>query len=384
MNAAVSALDLGRSLRARALATIDDIVLDLAFEPMTGDGATALLLSLYGHPAAGTVLNASLAIMGSAPMNVSLFGGISWLAWVVDELVGGRDADSVLARFDIALLQAFDDRVGFDLVGGLAGIGVMAASREQAGGAKIADRVLRKLEVAAVPFGDGVAWPTPVAHMSPSQRETYPDGMFDLGVAHGMGGVIGMLSQFVEAEIEVGRSRALLQRAVAWLRDAATPGCPRFGTNWPVDRGGPRIGWCYGDLGIAGVLLRASAALDDEALADEAVGLLRGVIAPLEERGAPDASFCHGAAGFAHIYSVAYQQTGLEDMRVQAVRWLREVIEMRKPGTGIAGYSSLKIDGDATRWEADRSLLTGVVGTALVLHAATTDDVPSWQRLFAL
>lgn len=71
-------------------------------------------------------------------------------------------------------------------------------------------------------------------------------------------------------------------------------------------------------------------------------------------------------------------------MREQALRWLREVIRMRSRGSGIAGYASLAIDGPAPRWEADPTLLSGVVGTALVLLAATEDREPGWQRLFTM
>jgi hypothetical protein len=210
--------------------------------------------------------------------------------------------------------------------------------------------------------------------------------MIDLGVAHGIPGVIGMLARFVEADVEVGRSRRLLEAAVAWLLGAVPAGRPRFGTSWPLDNGEvpTRIGWCYGDAGVAGVLLRAGRALDLAEVEATALGMLRDLASLRSHRGAPDASFCHGAAGLAHLYNVAFQLTGDGELRRQAVRWLREILRMRRADTGIAGYRSLSLDGGAPRWTDDPTLLSGVVGTALVLLAGIEEREPAWQRLFLL
>jgi hypothetical protein len=112
--------------------------------------------------------------------------------------------------------------------------------------------------------------------------------------------------------------------------------------------------------------------------------MLRDLAAPLAARGAPDASFCHGAAGLAHVYNVAFQRTGDGALRRHAERWLGEVLRMRRPGAGIAGYRSLGWGGGAPRWDDDATLLSGAVGTALVLLAAIEDREPAWQRLFVL
>jgi hypothetical protein len=86
----------------------------------------------------------------------------------------------------------------------------------------------------------------------------------------------------------------------------------------------------------------------------------------------------------AHIYNLAFQRTGDGVMREQALRWLHEVIGVRSPGTGIAGYASLDVSGPAPRREDDVTLLSGVVGTALVLLAAIEDRDPAWQQLFVM
>ena len=69
-------------------------------------------------------------------------------------------------------------------------------------------------------------------------------------------------------------------------------------------------------------------------------------------------------------------------MHAEAVRWIEEVLRWQTPGTGIGGYTSL--NGVTGAWEDNARLLSGAVGVALVLLAATEDDEPEWQRLFVV
>lgn len=378
---------------AEARAIVDDIASELAARPPSplpafkGDAGTVLLLAECSSSSLAPRLEQLLLTATSVPLTIALFGGASALAWLLDQLAEGPEVNALREHFDAALWRYLDvhewqDRK--DLASGLAGVGVMLASRNDAPARRMAERVLAHFEASAIESGPGITWRNEPRFLPESERALFPDGMVDLGVLHGVPGVIGMLAQFVEADIEVERSRSLLERAIAWLLRAVPSGCPRFGTSWPIDHWAKRIGWCYGDTGVASALLLASRALHSVELAGQALDLLRQVIPVLEECGAPDACFCHGAAGFAHVYNVAFQRSGDLEMRDQAVRWVREVIGMRSPGTGIAGYASLAIDGPAPRWEEDPTLLSGVVGTALVLLAAIEDREPAWQRLFAV
>ncbi len=381
-------------LAEAARAVAEEIAVRLARRPpsrepgLKGDAAAALLLARCGLPEAAARLEAALVAAVTRPLTMSLFGGLAGMAWVLGRLAG-PEADAAVAHFDAALwrhldVPRWDER--YDLMSGLAGVGVLVADRRDARARQIAERVLLHLERAAIVTGAGARWRTPPRFLPEARRARFPDGMIDLGVAHGTPGVIGMLARFVEAGIEVGRSRRLLEAAVAWLLGAVPAGRPRFGASWPADRGeaAKRIGWCYGDAGVAGVLLRAGRALGRAAVEAAALGMLRDLAAPLSARGAPDASFCHGAAGLTHIYNVAFQLTGDDALRRHAVRWLGEVLCLRRPGAGIAGYRSLRLDGGAPRWEDDPTLLSGAVGTALALLAAIEDREPAWPRLFVL
>lgn len=379
---------------AQARAVAEDIVLALEQQPpsqehgLLGDASLALVLAHCERPTANARLDSALKAVRARPPTISLFAGLSGVSWLIDHSVDEDEAGALVAHFDAALLRYLDVprwQERYDLISGLVGVGVYAAGCQGERAARLADRVLSHLEAIAIADGAGTTWRIPPHCLAPARRTRFPDGAVDLGVAHGVPGIIGMLAQFVDAGVQQDRSRRLLRSAVAWLMNAVPNGRPRFGTDWPANPDEvKRMGWCYGDPGVAGALLGASRALESPELEQEALALLAQIAASLATRGPPDACFCHGAAGLAHIYNVAFQRTGSVQMRDHARRWLAEVLRLRTPGTGIAGYRFLKADETGTRWEADATLLSGATGIALVLLAAVEDEEPAWQALCLL
>ena len=385
-------LEGGLATHARAI--VDDIVAVLeqrapsAEHGFQGDASTALLLAHCGRPSASARLEAALSAFARRPTTISLFAGAAGISWALDRLATGREADSLIAHFDAAVLRYLDVprwQERYDLIAGLVGVGVSAARHRGGHAELIADRVLSHLEATAIADDAGLTWCTPGSDPTAGRPTRFTAGAVDLGVAHGVPGIIGMLAQFVEADVQRERSRRLLWSAVSWLMYTVPDGRPRFGTNWPAGRAErKRIGWCYGDPGVAGVLLRASRALGSLGLEQQALGLLERATAPLATASVRDACLCHGAAGLAHIYNVAFQRTGSPRMRIEALRWLLELFRLRKPGSGIAGYRFLKLEGGGTRWANDATLVSGAAGVALVLLAAIEGREPEWQALLLL
>src|SRR5450432_2674107 len=181
--------------------------------------ADRALLRAYAEPivpdpddAGGAALATAFAAID--PRNVALFGGAARIGWTVAHLV--EEADEACAPIDDVIVRQLDHDIPFDLISGLVGIGVYALERGAAGEA-MAARVLDHLERLAQPRGGGVAWKSSPNHLPPWQREHAPNGHWDLGLAHGTPGVIGLLARFAARGMQ--KAPTLLDAAVKFLLD---------------------------------------------------------------------------------------------------------------------------------------------------------------------
>jgi hypothetical protein len=121
-------------------------------------------------------------------------------------------------------------------------------------------RVIDHLARTAERRPDGITWWNSPDWLIPQTRDKYPRGYYNLGLAHGVPGVIALLASACAAGVETDRARPLLDGAVCWLLAQDLPaGFPA----WVVgdETAAPaRLAWCYGDLGAAVSLLRLPAA----------------------------------------------------------------------------------------------------------------------------
>ncbi len=340
--------------------------------------------------AAAAWLDRAVAGLAEGTQGPALWGGVAGVGFAIAHLAGGDEAEEALAVIDDALTQtlAVERWTGdYDLIGGLCGIGVYAIER---GAPALATRVLEHLEQLAVvdPELGGLAWFTAPELLPEWQRAVCPDGYYNLGLAHGIPAVVGLMAHHVRAGIEPARARRLLDGAVAWLR-AASPvptdraATARF-TSWRGRGAGAepgRLAWCYGDPGVALPLLLAARATDDAALEAEAIALGRMMAArSLASSGVVDMGLCHGAAGAAHLLLRFAHATHESAITMAAARWVDRTLAMRRPGEAVAGYPCRRVDDGVEAWTADPGLLTGAAGVGLALLAAATDVEPAWDR----
>jgi lantibiotic biosynthesis protein len=260
--------------------------------------------------------------------SLRLFAGLSGLGWTIEHLsrfdgnnlstvaAAGDDRDSN-AEIDSALLRALERGIWsgpYDLISGLVGFGVYFLERLPAENATRGIRaVISHLDALSRCVGEGITWHSRPDLLPEWQRQRYPDGYYNLGVAHGVPGVLYFLSEVAERGLDK-RAERMLEGAMAWLLlQRRPPGTLSWFAPWiaaeePDDT---RLAWCYGDLGIAAVLLRISRRTGRADWRTFAAGLLENCLAwPIERAGVNDAPLCHGAAGAAHIFNRIYQDEG--------------------------------------------------------------------------
>lgn len=363
-----------------------------------GRAGLALLLSQldralpgrgYGDAASQFLDRASQAV-AEVPMSAALFGGITGIAWVSQTLSRFAEEADALAPVDQLLVAHVERGVWqarWDLLSGLVGIGLYALHRRpRAAARQLLAGVVDRLSELAEPRDGGVAWHTPAAFLPADQRRAAPDGYYNLGVAHGVAGIIGLLGHILATgEPCADRARPLLAGAVRWLLAQPRPhgSAQRFGS-WITTQGemrACRMGWCYGDPGVAVALLGAARRAGEASWEQAALDIAsRSLQVPSAETGVVDAPLCHGTAGLLHLYGVLYRSTGLEPFRAAAGDWARSTFALRRDhSTGVAGFVS-KEPGDLTC----PGFLCGAAGVGLALLAAATGDGSGWEELLLM
>ncbi len=317
----------------------------------------------------------------------SLFLGAAGTGWVVTHLAGELlDARDRCASLDRALLRLLDRQPWpgrFDLVTGLVGLGVYALERlDVLKGTALLERVVRRLGEMAVRDEDEVYWWTRPQWLNEEVRTAAPSGQIDLGLAHGIPGPIALLGAACAAGVASDVARGPLEGAVACLlREAANAEHLSYSWQPGRDPSPARTAWCYGEPGVASALLIAARGAGEPAWEEAALALARRAASrSLADSGVVDAGVCHGAAGLGLIFARLHHATGDPVLGDAARSWFERTLELRQPGTGIGGFATEGPEGATD----DPGLLTGATGIGLALHAAASDQEPTWDRILLL
>lgn len=352
------------------------------------DGAAGVAL-LFGYLAviepatdcravAEALLEQAADHLAAAPTSASLFHGFPGVAWAADHVRG------LFGETDLAVNDDIDDAVAlrlsaaepasFDLITGTVGLGVYALERIPAAD-RCVDLVVDQLAATARHVPGGVVWTT----------AAQPD-VLDLGLAHGIPGVIALLARCARlGRPAADTARSLLAGAVTWLLAQRGDHGSAFPSSIIGGRpsGPARSAWCYGDAAIALALLHA-AEVGDPAWADDALAIARRAAdRPVAETGVRDAGLCHGAAALALVYQRLHHATGDPAMRAAARAWVLRIFDYRLARDDLAasaGFFQSTRDGPI----AARGLMDGAAGIALVLLAASSDVAPDWDRALLL
>jgi lantibiotic biosynthesis protein len=336
-----------------------------------------------------------------ASAGLGLHGGLCGLAWIIQFLARppvslGLDPEGVCAPADELLLDRLlelqDSRTwtDYDLISGLAGQGIYLLKRLPSRKAERALKlIIRRLEATAKQMPDGIAWHTPARTLPEHQRKIAPRGYYNLGLAHGVPGLIGFLGEAYHRRIEQKRALTLLEGAVAWVRSQKLrANLLSILPAWVAPGRPPapcRVAWCYGDLGAAAALLHAARRAGRGDWEAEALAMgHQAASCAFRRSGVVDACLCHGAAGNGHLFHRLFRATGDEIFLAAARSHFAQALRLRGSGQKLAGYSFWTNSGSSplAAWGPDASLLSGITGLGLALLSATHPFAPGgWDGL---
>jgi hypothetical protein len=378
-----------------------------------GHAGVALLFAELGHadPAARPVTHAYLRAAGAALVagdRDGLYQGLPAVAFAAraargapgeyERLLAGLDRH-VLARAG-ALMDTLHRREGgvdmrtYDLIGGLAGISVYLLS---AGHLDAVAEVLEALVPIAEPIEVGGkalpgwwVWHTP----APGPSGFTPPGHLNLGMAHGVPGLLALLAIATSAGVQVSGQERAMRVMAEWLlakrivRDGITwwPSTLGSDTDPADDRVPGRVAWCYGTPGVVRALQLAGLTLGERSWADTAEDCLSGALEqaldPAENAPADstpiDYSLCHGWAGLLHLLWRVHRDATRSRLGALVPRLARRVLDGFEDQAPFGYRYTARV-----RVAPERAgFLEGAAGVALALRCFATDTAPAshWDR----
>ena len=245
--------------------------------------------------------------------NLSSCYGLAGVGWLLEYLKADQnwhdDHNEELHQVYWGALTAGRWQGDFEYVLGLTGFApfILRRASQQATALPLADAWLSQVEaLAQQDKAGGSYWVTAANSAFRIIRHNPLYQEVNLGLAHGMTGVLHCLCKVAELPELRTRALALLSRGVDFLllQQNAEP----VGSLYPNLAGKPavsRLGWCYGDLPVVLLLARLAKLTGDATyLAQAKLGAKACVSRTAEAGSIADAGLCHGACG---VYLLLYQ-----------------------------------------------------------------------------
>ncbi len=198
----------------------------------------------------------------------------------------------------------------------------------------------------------------------------YRESRTYLCLSHGLAAVVMFLLAVKAQGIRTALCTDLVGKAMRYLSshrlDYATTG--HFFPSYVGNEAKTRLGWCYGDLGIAYALFRSGQALHDEAA--QQLGLEIFSVSTqrrdFANNNIEDAGLTYGTAGIATMYHKMHQLTGIPLFAATASFWFEETLRFAVHPNEYAGYQAAY---NQSRSYNNSSYSEGIAGIGLALLA---------------
>lgn len=340
----------------------------------------------------------TIKAVGEKEMSLSFCSGIAGIAWCIQHLIENgfieqEGMEDIFSELDQHLFSFMKNELScghYDFLHeGLGIILYFLNKLPEASAQEYLKEAVSELEKWAVTNEFGISWED---HFTQKSKTDDKSSVYNLGLAHGVPSIISILSLLYEKNIAVSKTQPLIEDGIKWMmstRNQPNENCfslyPTIvlADNKAIGDIQSRLGWCYGDLGIALTLWNTGKRLKNDHYKQEAREIFdHTLIYRNKDNGSiSDACLCHGTMGVSHIFRRAYIETGDPIYMEVAERWLQESLDMATWKDGPAGFKNLVRDG----FQNSYNLLEGITGIGLGLIAALDKESdPAWDRCLLL
>ncbi|WP_106828187.1 lanthionine synthetase C family protein [Parabacteroides pacaensis] len=366
-----------------------------------GTSGIALFFAYYSRiilkknnisPRVMEILEHNIECIDSGKHLHTICDGISGFGWLCEHL---RKL-GMLTKRDITFLDDLDPFLykmmmidikqgNYDYLHGALGVGIYLLSRlDKKYVFLYLDDLLTELEKSAIECENGATkWISVLTH------ETGEKG-YNISLSHGMSSIAAFFIRLYRLNYETNRVKKLLIKTITYILDQITyvegniSYFPLFSKE-NSKSSFSRLGWCYGDLGIAHVLLQSAIILKNQEWRNIALQILHhnSNRRNLQENRIWSTGLCHGSSGIAYIYLNLYMYTLDRKFVKTSDFWINVTKNNIKYDCGILKFRVL----DTDRFEKMRSsytLLDGISGIGLSFLSHLKNDENDWSESLLL
>ncbi len=304
------------------------------------------------------------------------------LGWFIEYINQAQDQD-----YDAELCEDIDDilfkhlsvtpwRGEIEMVLGLAGLSIYGARRQlKSDQTAFYEKLVNHFESLATQVSDNtLTWQQPQYSVYRLDKENIERPEYNLGLAHGVPGIITAILPALDNPSLHDRTKNLLIQSCDWLLQQQLNSQDKQScfSSLTGSKHNSRLGWCYGDLTIALTLARVGDALELPSYMEKAREIslhsaLRGEVNGMVK----DAGLCHGSAGLFLIFKLLYQKIGLEELQQASDKWLDFTLNLFDE-KGLEGF--YKLSGIDKTYSECTGFLEGYAGIGLCLLAALNEE----------
>ena len=306
--------------------------------------------------------------------------GIAGYGWTLELLAQQKmievDLDEILEEIDdylkVEMLLDFKDGY-YDYLHGGGGVLLYFLQRLQ-GKSSRNNKYIKYIEEAIdILFSQRVKDEMGTRWVSLIDHKEYKLG-YNISLSHGTSSICVILNKLIEAGIRVEECKVVLKDSVKYIMNQLQD-VEKYGSYFPTysleihepDRS--RLGWCYGDIGIANTLRISGKTIGDNRIVSFAQEIINKTLferQDITKELMRDAGVCHGTSGLA-LYAMLEknEKNKISDIDTIVDHWIKLTLEMSKFEDGYAGYK-VWAKTENSNWVCKVNSLEGITGIGLV------------------
>jgi lantibiotic modifying enzyme len=218
----------------------------------------------------------------------------------------------------------------------------------------------------------------------------YTENIVNLGLAHGMTGIISVLSKIHALGIEKEKTYLLIQGAINYVLKTESytqisQFCGIVNTEGNEKQNSSRLGWCYGDLGVGLSILKAGLCCDNPGWKNKGNSIcLKTLERTVDNAYLDEHGVCHGYFGTMHMYNRIYNITKNTKFLEARNYWFDLALEKRDFGLDDLGLFQIDHEPNGfLKKYTTPGLLLGLAGVYLCNASIEQINYP-WDSIFLL